>query len=663
MIPDLKSSAADPVGRDAGAPSDRPSWWRGPRTPRAFLIVLALLVAAWVVPVVCLALRIGWILPLLIWIGTASLIRSGRTLLDRLVLALGLLVGVVCTVGLPLSLWSGALEPLQSTGLALTSLVVAGAVAGRRPALPVRELGVPEYGVIAGTLVTAALAVRPFLGRGFGDRLSILAIGGALARHFTIYDTIRTVGGYLFLHRGAPMPNIDAGYDSYPQGVHFIYALLANLMPQGADRANAVASFDLMITFDIGTYVFLCVATLWAMRWVAGPLLRGWVSLPFIGAVSGYLFFGDPITLLTRGFPSEMAGWGLLALLVALVIRPVHRVREQIVLVASLLIGVSFAYFLFLPFAGLAALVWLIRDRRTLLRRPILLGVTAVVCLVGAAVSPVVNTVYSPQGVGERLLLPGGITKVDRAVVVAWLLIALAGPILRFHKRSRIWRTTLVLIVVSTLPAAGLFVDQVLSGHANQTYYLDKLFHEMFVVTVVSSGSVILVLAPMLAAVAQHRIAVLAGATALSGAMFFAVTNLQYDGPVGTGRRHFQQKNAVWGAGQGTTEAIRLFPRPDGRITWVQLNSRADLGGRDASHWATLYTSVLQHNYRASWSVFYWGYPWLSTSEAETAEFLMTSPEPYRVLVNDTVSLEYFSRIKSRYPTLDLQIVDLRGRK
>jgi hypothetical protein len=618
-------------------------------------VVAALIAAAWLIPLLCMLLGVGWLLPLLIWVGTASLLRCGRNILDRLVLGLGLLVGLTCTVGLVLSLWTATLRPVPSSGIALTGLVLAAVLTRRRPEFPTVRLGLPALAIVGGTLGCAAFAVRPFLGQGFSGRLSILAIGGDLARHFTIYDTLRSVGGYLFMHRDVPMPNVDAGYESYPQGSHFIYALLANVMPQGADRADAIASFDLLITFDIGTFVVLCLTTLWAARWVAGPLLGNWVALPFLAAISGYLCLGDPITLLTRGFPSEMAGWAMLAILTAIVVRPVTGLREQTILVAALVVGVSFTYFLFLPFALTAALVWMIRTRRQLWQRRIMVGSIAVAAIVLAAVSPVVNTVFSPADVGERLLLPGEITKVSRSVVIFWLLIAIAAPVLRWPRRSPLWRSVVVLVALTALPAAVMFAYQVIIGRTQQTYYVDKLFHEMLLVTVVCSGSILLILRPAARRFAARRIITFAYAWILAIALFMSVSDLEFDSPPGSGRLHFEQRNAIWDAGRGTVRTIRLYPHPDGRLTWVQLGTRADLPNRDASHWATLYTSVLQRNYRASWSVFFWGYPWLATSDAEMAEFLLTSPEPYRVLIDDTVSLEMFRRIQARYPSLDLR--------
>jgi len=184
----------------------------------------------------------------------------------------------------------------------------------------------------------------------------------------------------------------------------------------------------------------------------------------------------------------------------------------------------------------------------------------------------------------------------------------------------------------------------------------------MLLVTVVCSGSTLLILRPAARAFAARRIITVAYACILSVALFVSVSDLEFDSPPGSGRLHFEQRNAIWEAGRATVKTFQLYPKPDGRLTWVQLGSRADLPNRDASHWATLYTSVLQRNYRASWSVFFWGYPWLATSDAEMAEFFMTSPEPYRILIDDTMSLEMFRRIQARYPTLDLEVVDLRAR-
>src|SRR2546423_12816864 len=69
---------------------------RRPWRPVAVLVVLA-----WAVPGTTHLLGIDWLLPPLVLVATASLLRVGRTLLDRLMLALCLLLGSTCAARLP----------------------------------------------------------------------------------------------------------------------------------------------------------------------------------------------------------------------------------------------------------------------------------------------------------------------------------------------------------------------------------------------------------------------------------------------------------------------------------------------------------------------------------------------------------------------------------
>lgn len=622
------------------------------------------LVAAWALAFAAVPLRLAWVLPLLIWAGTAALLRCGRTFLDRLVVSLAVLAGLTCTIGLLLSVWPWGLEPAPVAGLAFTGMVAFAVLTGRRCEFPVKHLGPGDAGVVLGTLGCAALAVYPFRGLGFFGRLSILARGDDFARHFTVYDTIRVVNGYLFMHRAEAIPYLDKGYESYPQGAHLIYALLANFMPQGTDHNDTVAAFDLLITFDIATYVAMCLAVLWALRWVAGPLARTWVALPLIGAITGYLFFGEPVTMLTHGFPSEMFGAALIAILVAVIMRPVRRFSEQCLILACLLVAISFSYFLFLPYAGIAVLIWMFRARREVVRHR--WAVAGLVLVVGAlaALSPVINIVYSPAGVADRLLFTGAIGKVDRAVAMLWLCLAIAGATAGWRKGSAVWRTSILLLLTSLLPVAALYADHMIHGQP-QTYYLEKLLHEMIIVAVASLGSVLLLFRrePVPARAGTGRLVARVPAAALATGLFMAVSALSHDGATFTGRSHLTGKNAMWSVGVGTETAIRMFPRAGGRITWVQLGSRLDYAGRGAAHWASLYTAVLQRNYRAEWSLYFWGNPWTPNDDTDVAEFLATSPTPYRILVDDTTSYEMLARIKARHPGLDLQVVDLRSEK
>ena len=95
-----------------------------------------LLVLAWLLPVVLDAVHLAWLLPPLILLATASLLRVGSTLLDRIIVALAILLGAVCLGGVVLSLWPWALAPVPVAGTALTVLVVAAVRLRRAPRLP-----------------------------------------------------------------------------------------------------------------------------------------------------------------------------------------------------------------------------------------------------------------------------------------------------------------------------------------------------------------------------------------------------------------------------------------------------------------------------------------------------------------------------------------------
>ena len=64
------------------------------------------------------------------------MMRIGRTLLDRVVVATALLYGAVCVAGFLLSVWPWQLHPVPTGGVALTALVAFARLARRRPSLP-----------------------------------------------------------------------------------------------------------------------------------------------------------------------------------------------------------------------------------------------------------------------------------------------------------------------------------------------------------------------------------------------------------------------------------------------------------------------------------------------------------------------------------------------
>src|SRR5262249_59211006 len=95
-----------------------------------------------------------------------------------------------------------------------------------------------------------------------------------------------------------------------------------------------------------------------AARGVGGPGPTAATLMPVLAGVAGVLYFGDLFTLFLRGYPNELLGLALIAILTAVLARPLPGAREQIVTVTALLVGVSFTYHLFLPYAMIVVAVW-----------------------------------------------------------------------------------------------------------------------------------------------------------------------------------------------------------------------------------------------------------------------------------------------------------------
>lgn len=176
---------------------------------------LGLLVAAWVVPMVLYLVHADLVLPLLVLLGTAAVLRGGRTLLDRLVLAVGVLFGATCAVGLVSSVWPWGLHPVPISGSAFSVLLLIVALSGRRPRLP-RPGWVDALSVCAAGLLIAYVSVPYLRQSDFDERLGILMSGEYNARHEAAFDVIGRIGGYLFLRQEQASDQIFSGMVYYP---------------------------------------------------------------------------------------------------------------------------------------------------------------------------------------------------------------------------------------------------------------------------------------------------------------------------------------------------------------------------------------------------------------------------------------------------------------
>ncbi|MBO0871277.1 MAG: hypothetical protein J2P15_22210, partial [Micromonosporaceae bacterium] len=446
------------------------AWWRRP----ALIAVVAGLAAAWLVPLGAQLLRVDWILPPLILLGVASLLQTRGSLLDRLLLALFLLLAATAAAGLVLTVWPWHLRPVPAAGTALSALVLLAVLLRRRPSLPLRVPGADRV-ILALTALATGSMLWPFRNLDRADRLGMQAAGGDLASHFSIVDGIRYFGGYLFMRDKAQTgASIWEGLRSYPQGLHMVGALLTNFVDSTDGSPSTLRGLDAFVWFAPGTYILFCLCVLWAMRRLAGPGVRALAFLPVGGLVTAYLLWSDSILMMWMGYWPEIAALAEFAVLVAVLARPLSRVREQVMVVAALLASICFTYYLMLPVAAVLTLVWLLWHRRAVLKAR---WYTLAVLVVGtgfAAVMPVVS--LTAVSASDRLLTGGSIPVPQARMLTTFALLAVAGYALTWSRRSPAWWLGMLPVPLS-VGLVGLVGLYQVHGQGQVGYYYYKAVH------------------------------------------------------------------------------------------------------------------------------------------------------------------------------------------
>jgi hypothetical protein len=544
--------------------------------------------------------NVDWLLPLAIWGLTASLLRNGRTLLDRLVLAGVLLIGATSVAGLVMSWWPWGLRPVPVAVAALSALVVIAALLRRRPSLPLGPCRSDLPALGSGLLAATTLAL-PFLGSDLARRLALMVPGEDIARHFSLYDAIGLIQGYAFVDRHRSDPYLLSGLQTYPQGSHFLYALLDEFRRSGVPAADPIASFSHYLGYHIAGYAFFAVVMLWAVRWVAGPGPTGWQKIAICTLVAAAVSFSPLVTMFIRGYPSEIMGLALFAVLLALLARPPRHTRELIITVAAVVVGIGWVYFFLLPVAGLVTVAALIGYRRRVMAH----WLTALVVTVPAvplALAPYLIMYATPVSPLADLLPGGPVEGVHRGLTVGIATVLLAG--LAAAPRSPLRRMVGVQLVIVAGLAVALGIYQIVSiGHLS--YYFEKAVHAFFVTCLVGLGST----TPLLAKIGRdsgrvdsHRrprdlgVAVLVAFGILAG---FGAVPLRHPGASGVepvrnvswGMAYAAGKLHNSGVGAVIAAVLERYPDPDGRLTQVVLHT----GG--ASYLSTLFVSVLHRDY------------------------------------------------------------------
>jgi hypothetical protein len=430
------------------------------------------------------------------WLGTASLLRAGHTLLDRLVIAGGVLAGLLIAEGVLFSFWPWGLGVVPVGGFTLTVLALIGAWlfyrSGLRPQIPVRVRG-SDLIVLAAPIVMWELVHRPTAGKTFGQALPAMAGTPDGLNHFALFDTIHRIGGYQFF-RPSQAAASDGRMGFYPPGSHYLYALLDIFRVSSSDAGDVRQEFLRFFQYRELSVCLLALTVVWATRWIAGPLATGWHRTLVCAVVAGFVVFGQLSTLFFEGFNAEVLSLALLAVAVAVISRPPARTREQILVGAALAVAVAFTYPIFAVQVGMcgmaALLVYKVRIRRAK-------TVAALVALPTLAlmVLPVAES-YRYADSGHLLSEGGGFVPLSRPLCLAFAVIALSVLTTRSGRRLPAWRVMSVTVALAWIVA--LYAEAVgsLSVGAPQ-YYSSKFDAAAFVVSLCGFGAIAAHLKPV----------------------------------------------------------------------------------------------------------------------------------------------------------------------
>ena len=644
--------AAGRVGTDSVDVTAPAAQRHARRPPIAWTRLAVLLAGAWALPVLTHLAHADWILPPLVLLGVAGLLPGALRLLDRLVLAVALLIGVGCAMMPIWSVWPFGLHPVPIGGLGLTALVGYATVTGRRPTLP-RPSGAEAVAVGAAIGVTAVAAWPYLRGGDLADRLSYLMVGEDNSRHFAQFQAIRRVGGVLYLHSDRAADLVAPSQIRYPQGWHSLAATLDGFLRSGPQLGSGESALTHYLGWSMASFGLFVLAVIWAAGWVAGRLLDGPRRFVVTAGVVAICAGSELMRIVVYGYPAELLGLTAVALLVGLTARPVPQPRLQIVLMASLLVTVGFTYYLFLPPAAVIAALWLVRYRRTILRQQRTLVVAALAAVVVAHLPMVVGVLFSNQA---HAITEGGnlLPAATGFVVLGGLVVA--GLASRAGRRLPTWRGYGLGLATGLAYAALIAAASLVRGEAPK-YYFGKTLHLLLVILAIGIGAVALWLPPPWR---RRRTSGRRTALAWATALVLAVAALAASGlllPVGGGvfPEAFGGRTTNWtrawlgdvlrrpAQAEATAAAYRSYPPAPGTTTLV-----VDSTGQ-ASYLDSVFLSALQNESGRTAAAIY-GFP--RTEPARTRSVVDSVQGPIRFVVVDRAAFPWLQQLLAERPEL-----------
>ncbi|WP_406198318.1 hypothetical protein OH807_14085 [Kitasatospora sp. NBC_01560] len=672
-------SPGRPGGRVGGGRSPRP----GRRRPGSDLLRFAALLLG--LPPLFHLVRADVLSFFLLWIAAATLIRSKATAFDRMMISGVTLVGWTCVLGLVASRWPWGLAPLALAELTAVVLVVARAAVGPAPRRPgvapaarIRALlPTRDHPLLLSAGLACAFIMYPVLRRDATGRLALILSAEDLGRHSALYDTILRLGGLASLHQTEAAGTVQQGLATYPQGSHLTLAVITSFLRGGTGRGESLIQTSLFVLLYTVTTAALAVAVLWAMHRAAGPALRGWRGLALLLPATAFLVVAELPKMYLNGFISEIFALGLLAVLVALAIRPLTRIHEQVVVLAALTVGISFGHYLLLPAAGLTVLGWAVVHLRGWKRHWVFVLATSAVAGVLALFPIYVN--LKSAGSADVLTLPGGIGPVGRHVLfplVAATVVVLLTPAAR---ANRACRAALVSCTGIVLLSFGIMTYQVRTV-GSTSYFYEKMLHQLLVIGLVTMAAALLplfgrrVFAGGRPAVTRTEprtrtrgpglglrsgIAVLAATGCL---LYGVISDGQPDAAFASGWEGSPGRVMLRGAQARGDVAKRVAaihtsrPAHDERIAVSLGGSRA--WGEQAADWGSgednLWLGVLNRDQGRSWKAWEWA---LSRRSAQDIlDYAATSPDPLRFYLDDAKLIAEVKSLagKGKHPGLEV---------
>ncbi|GIG69611.1 hypothetical protein [Phytomonospora endophytica] len=513
------------------------------------------LAAAWAIPALAHLLGADVVMLPVIWVATATLMRTGTRLLDRLIPALGLTCGAVMLLGFLTTYWPWGLHPIPMSGTAFTILVAVAVFTGRRPRLPLRPHGT-DLVLAVGAVLTTYLAAAPTLATTRLGWTAYAAISGDRLRQFNLFDTIRAIGGYPALNPEAAGPILESSMlPAYPPGMHYVLATIDAYITGGNNPGSALDAlqrYHWYVTIGFGLMV---LTTAWAARWIAGPQAAGWKRALITSTVVLFVSTGIFSTMVWEGFDAQIVGLAFLAILLAVLARPPKHLGEHIVLAGTLTVAVTYSYTLYAAFAGIAILATVVTQWRRLKARPVLTIALGAFFGLAASMQVLIPYIRGFDG-AHHVNATGFIVPMPKVILYACLALAAVAvftPNLRRSPRLQILAATSVGGLLFAIGLRAYNVAYIGTG----SYYYEKVLQALVLILVITAGAALVHVRPPTwwrYATSGRTRGLIASTAAVAFALFITGALPTGTPPAYNGAAHQPGPDttwiSVWGSGQ-----------------------------------------------------------------------------------------------------------------